>query len=204
MYTAFPNELGRTPRRAETDNELVAEYLGGSNWALEELYRRYAQNLFNHVMAVIQDEETAKDMVHEIFYKIITRLDQYNGKSFPAWIHTMAANQIKDHARNNKTLIFDGGATALLVEEQALEPERLARIRATRRCVEKTLSLLSPRMRHVFVRNEIEKVSAATIGLELGIKEGATRMLALRARDEFRRIFIELFMSRDRVQVTRS
>lgn len=89
-----------------TDEQLVKEYAQGRNEAFDILLRRHQNRIFNYILRIIKNEDTANDIFQETFVKAIMTIRQgrytESGK-FPAWISRIAHNLIIDYYRQEKS-----------------------------------------------------------------------------------------------------
>lgn len=88
-----------------TDEELAIMYVDGDNKAFDLLLSRNQEKLFTYILFVVRDREMANDMFQEIFFKVVSRLQQgkyiANGK-FSAWLMRIAHNVIMDWYRQQR------------------------------------------------------------------------------------------------------
>lgn len=89
-----------------TDEQLVKAYSEGNNEAFDILLKRHQERVFNYILRIIKNEDTANDIFQETFVKAILTIKQgrytENGK-FPAWISRIAHNLIIDYFRQEKS-----------------------------------------------------------------------------------------------------
>ena len=64
-----------------TDEELVAEYVNGSNKAFDILLSRNQSKFFSYILFVVRDQDAANDIFQETFAKVIVKLQE--GKYVP-------------------------------------------------------------------------------------------------------------------------
>ena len=88
-----------------TDEELVAEYVNGSNKAFDILLSRNQSKFFSYILFVVRDQDTANDIFQETFAKVIVKLQE--GKYVPtgkfgAWLLRVTHNIIMDWYRNQR------------------------------------------------------------------------------------------------------
>ncbi len=70
--------------------------------AFTELYERFAGKCYAFVLAMVKDENTAKDMVHDIFLKVWLRREVISKvDSFSSYFFRMTRNAVFDHFENN-------------------------------------------------------------------------------------------------------
>lgn len=88
-----------------SDQELITQYLSGSENAFEALLRRHQQKIFSKIFFMVNKQELAEDLFQETFLKVINTLKggRYNeeGKFLP-WVLRIAHNLVIDHFRRDK------------------------------------------------------------------------------------------------------
>lgn len=90
-----------------SDEQLLDRLKDGNSSALEELYRRYAKQLFlyfRHSMSAMNPE----DLVHDVFGRVIENAQRFNPKkaSFRAWLFRIARNHGIDQLRHQNRIQF--------------------------------------------------------------------------------------------------
>lgn len=94
--------------RKETDEQLVKLYEDGNDNAFDILLERHQQVIYNHIFAIIHDEDVANDIFQDTFYKAIIciRSHRYteSGK-FQAWLIRIARNLVIDHVRHSRPVV---------------------------------------------------------------------------------------------------
>lgn len=72
------------------DRELVAIYkTKGNMQALGELFERYTHLVASLAMGILKNEESAKEVVQEIFEVVVKDLKKHDVKNFNAWIFSV-------------------------------------------------------------------------------------------------------------------
>ena len=105
---ALPN-VQSTPARAigNSDADLVATYLKGSEPALQELINRYLPSIYRFVYRMTSHVQDAEDITQETFVKVWKHIRKYRaGESFKAWIFQIARHTAIDMLRKRKHLTF--------------------------------------------------------------------------------------------------
>lgn len=89
----------------KTDQELVRQYVSGSEQGLEELVRRHKSKIYTSIYLLVKDQYLAEDIFQDTFIKVINTLKagKYNeeGKFLP-WVLRIAHNLVIDHFRKEK------------------------------------------------------------------------------------------------------
>jgi len=90
-----------------SDQELVKQFVDGSQSAFEALLSRHKQKVYSYIMISVRDKALAEDIFQETFIKVIRSLKEgryfENGK-FVSWVIRIAHNLIIDHYRREKQL----------------------------------------------------------------------------------------------------
>lgn len=83
-----------------SDSELVNLYKAKQDGeAFSVLYKRYATLVFGLSYKYLKDQESAKDMVSEIFIKLMQKLPQTQPEHFDRWLYVVSKNTILNHLR---------------------------------------------------------------------------------------------------------
>ncbi len=86
---------------------LVHQAQGGSKNALEKLVNLHQGFIYNVALKLVRDPEDAADLSQEAIIKMITKLNQFKGKSsFRTWLYKIVVNHfIKSKKRKSETEI---------------------------------------------------------------------------------------------------
>lgn len=89
-----------------SDEQLVADYLGGEEKSLEILFSRYLKPVYGFVCRYAGGQE-AEDITQEVFVKAWRNLKKFDReKKFKTWIFAIAKNTAIDFLRKKKTIPF--------------------------------------------------------------------------------------------------
>lgn len=88
----------RTEYSKLSDEELMRMLLKNERSAFDELYKRYSGKLINYFFRFLNyDKEKARDMLHDLFIKIIEDPVKFDtNRKFSNWVYTIATNMIKN------------------------------------------------------------------------------------------------------------
>lgn len=85
---------------SQTDERLLEALQAGDVPAFDELYRRYSKRLLHYFHRLLGDAEQAQDFLQELFLKVITKPQRFEGRQrFSAWLYTVAHNMCKNEYR---------------------------------------------------------------------------------------------------------
>lgn len=77
-----------------TDEALLERYYASKdNHWLGVLLERYTLLLFGVAMKYVKEEQEAKDIVQQVFVKVLEELEKYRVTHFKAWLFTIVRNQ---------------------------------------------------------------------------------------------------------------
>ncbi|MBP5340041.1 MAG: RNA polymerase sigma factor [Prevotella sp.] len=88
---------------AQTDEQLMQRAARGNDRAFEELYNRHARRLQGFFARRLGDDaDLAADFMHDTFLRLYAARETYHeGRSFRAWLYTIAYNLWKSHQRRS-------------------------------------------------------------------------------------------------------
>jgi RNA polymerase sigma-70 factor (ECF subfamily) len=171
------------------DARLVEYARLGDDESFAALVRRYEHKLVRVLTRMIRDEELARDLAQETFWKVYNRLDRFDtARRFGPWLFRIGVNLGLDWLRRHESL----QAAAL---EQALSGDRREpdltdpdpRIRADlAQEVQFILGLLPVRYRTILVLRDLEGFSSAEVAAIVGRREATVRWRLAKARELFR------------------
>ncbi len=85
---------------APTDEQLLAEYVGGDAASFELLVRRYARDLFQFALRFTGHSVAAEDVVQETLLQLHSSAAKFDPKRrLKPWLFTIAANKARDQIR---------------------------------------------------------------------------------------------------------
>lgn len=180
------------------DEELLKLIKAGKKELIEVLYERYAGKIYRKCYGMTNDEHLAKDLTHDIFIKIITKLDTFKGTSkFSLWVHSISHNHCINHiVKNSKIKIEDienETFNDVSIDEIESEHEELLNIQVTQlKVLMKELSILE---REILILRYQEDLSVKEIAITLDLGESAAKMRLKRSRDKLAKLFKELNQS---------
>ena len=89
---------------SSTDSELMQRVSGNDSKALEALYNRYSPLLYTIIKKIVVDEETAKEVLSDVFVIIWRKIDCFDLQSNDVytWLVTLARNKSVDTLKRSK------------------------------------------------------------------------------------------------------
>lgn len=158
----------------------------------EGLFERYAAALLRFSDRMLNNRGEAEEATQEVFLKLISRADQYDGRaSVSSWLYAIAANACRDRLRRNRRAIvvpIDAVAEAPAREES---PELRILDGQRRAAVRRALERLSKDQREALVLARYHGMPYAEIARTLNITEGAVKTRVFRAMETLKDFFSE-------------
>lgn len=180
--------------------EWVSEAKAGNQQAIENLY--YCS--WNEVSIVIRamvrtDGDTVQDLIQDTFVKAFRRLDQLDDPSkYRPWIKQIARNTALDYMKKNKPVLFsdlnDDVSMPVEFEDEDMShlPDMMVEQQDMARILQEMLNSLSEMQRTVFSMHYVEEIPVKEIAVILGRKEGTIKAQLHNARDNLRKMILEL------------
>jgi RNA polymerase sigma factor (sigma-70 family) len=175
---------------SDPDTDLLAAVRAGDTAAYGTLYERHRAATRQLAYALARDPADADDLVAETFAKVLASLRAGRGPmvSFRAYLNTTLRHVCYHRARRDRRLEFTDDLTRYDEGEPFLDTtlERLERTYAAR-----AFHQLPARWRDVLWMTEIEGAGPAEIAPRLGLTPNAVAVLAHRAREGLRRLYLQ-------------
>jgi RNA polymerase sigma-70 factor, ECF subfamily len=168
--------------------DVIDRARSGDRSAFAELYDTYVDSVYRYLLYRVREPSDAEDLTSEVFTRAFANIHRYRwqGKSFLAWLYTIARNAVTDRRRRERPTvdldtafgIAEDGPTA---HDRAVHGEQVVALRgAVKHLTSEQQQVLSLR----FERN----LSSRQVARMLGKNEGAIRALQFRALGRLRKI----------------
>jgi RNA polymerase sigma-70 factor (ECF subfamily) len=190
---AFAPSTPSTPTRIEEagDARLVERARDGDDEAFAALVHRYERKLIRVLQRLIHDEELARDLAQETFWKVYNRLDRFDtARRFGPWLFRVGVNLGLDQLRRrdappatslDQARAGDGGAPLDVPDpDPRLQAELAQEVRFV-------LDRLPVAYRTILILRDLEGFSSAEVATIVNRREATVRWRLAKARDQFRR-----------------
>ena len=161
----------------------------GDRRAAEELYDDLLPKVHGFIFARTGKRETAEDLAHDVFIKLIERIDSYDEArgAFVVWFWQVVRRMLIDFYRKKSELTFsqfnDDDVEAMAVDNRA--PVADDRFRHEK--VMHFVASLGEEEQELFELRFVAELSYGEIAGVLGKSEGALRVASLRLRDKIKK-----------------
>ena len=153
--------------------------------AFEILVRRHHRRLLAYAISVLDDENTARDVVQDSFVVAHRRLDEFDtSRDFAAWMRGIVRNRCREVQRQSSRMVLLEGGTLDAIEQQHqdwdnAEAEHDACVlSALHDCLGKLPETLHQAVNLFY----LQKRSGAEVADQVGIEEATVRKRLQRAR----------------------
>ena len=179
-----------------SDARLVEQSRQGDDDAFGILVVRYERKLLRVLGRLVRDEELARDLAQETFWKVYTRLDRFDtARRFGPWLFRVGVNLTLDHLRRNSPSLMsidrprglrgDSEPVGTSHAADLAEPDPRLQAELTQE-VHHVLDRLPLDYRTVLVLRDLEGFSSSEVAAIVGRREATVRWKLAKARDLFR------------------
>lgn len=180
------------PATETSDLDLLRMVRRGEASGAAELFERYSAPLLRFSDRMLGNRAEAEEVSQEVFLKMISRADQYDGRaSVSSWLFAIAANACRDRLRRSRRAVLV--SLEAVAETPARGESHDSRIleRERRLAVRGALAKLSEEQREVLVLARYHGMPYADIARVLNITEGAVKTRMFRAMEKLKSLFSE-------------
>jgi len=177
----------------DSDERIVSEILSGKTELYKNIVDRYSPMLFHIVRSFEKNEEEVKGLVQEIFVKIYTRINQYNGSSkFSSWIYSIGLNHCRDYAKNvRRSNMRFSELNEDFAEQEVSEsdqPDEEMEKAEEKKNLYEAIYKLSPDKSRPLLMKYRDGMSYKAISEQMNISESALKVRVHRARSELKQL----------------
>jgi RNA polymerase sigma-70 factor (ECF subfamily) len=172
------------------EHELVRRIHMGDVDAFEVISASYREAVHRHVLHVVKDEDIADDLVQEVFLRLWTHADQWNGTGpLRGWLFRIAMNLALNHLRSIRRRPQrpldrepdqverddESLAPAWMIDASALGPDTLIEQAEQHRLLHRLIGRLPEGKREVFHLVHEREMELREVAEALGIPEGTVK-----------------------------
>jgi RNA polymerase sigma-70 factor (ECF subfamily) len=159
----------------ETDEELMMQVRAGDVEQLSILFERHHSRLFGFCLGILGNRESARDLVQEVFFRLLKYRDSFRPDApFAPWLYRLARNACIDQLRKSGREVasepdFDRPDPTPLAPEDLERREELAKLQTA-------LSRLPEDKRELLLLARSGTLSYEQIATLLGCTVGALKV----------------------------
>jgi RNA polymerase sigma-70 factor (ECF subfamily) len=192
------NRLQRD-NESEQDRRLILRAQGGDASAFRLLIERHQRRVFAIALALVRDEQDAREIAQEAFLRVHKGLSQFHGGStFFTWLYRIVTNLsidlMRKPSRREAELHFalegDDGESALLPATDA-DPYDVVRRGELSQRISQALEQLPPYHRGVILMREVEGMSYEEMAEAMQVSKGTIMSRLFHARKKLQRALLD-------------
>jgi len=193
-------------KEAEEDRALIAKAQAGDTAAFRRLVERHQRRAFAIALALVRDENDARELVQDAFLRVFKGLNSFQGgSSFFTWLYRIITNLSIDLIRKPGRQTSDFDDARLEMEESqdldqpflsrfdGADPMELVRRREIASRLERALEALPSYHRAVIVMREIEGLSYEEMAQAMGVSKGTIMSRLFHARQKLQRALVDCY-----------
>jgi RNA polymerase sigma-70 factor, ECF subfamily len=147
-----------------------------SSQDLAAIYERYAPGLFRYLYFRVGDEEQARDILSEVFLRMIESHERYEERGWPisAWLYRIAHDRAVDCIRRRsrrRHLSLESYDAPVAGPESLLDRHEAAAM------VQRSMATLCTTQRQVIHMRYFDDLSVQEVAQQLGRSEGAVKAI---------------------------
>ena len=155
-----------------SDSELAFLLTQGDELAFTEIYNRFYGLLFIHANKRLNDDEEAKDVLHQLFESLwVKRLQVAPDGNLSAYLYTAVRNRVLDVFAHQKVESKYIDSLQDYIDQDHVSTDYMVREKQMALLIEQEIDALPPKMREIFVLSRKENKSHKEIAVELGLSE---------------------------------
>ena len=171
------------------------------NLSFENIFTSYEKPLYNFVLRMVKDAQTAEDLTQDIFIKIHQNLEGFRGSaSISTWVYKIATNTYLDYIRSSsykKNTLSDyidesenekwenrNYEKVMAIDEQAIKSEMNT-------CIQRFLDDLPEDYRSVIVLHDLQDLKNREVADILNCSLETVKIRLHRARKKFRSVLAD-------------
>lgn len=168
--------------------DVIERARSGDRAAFAELYDEHVDSVYRYLLYRVREPSDAEDLTSEVFTRAFANIHRYRwqGKSFLAWLYTIARNAVTDRRRRERPTvdldtaygIAEDGPTA---HDRAVHGEEVSALRGA-------VKYLTSEQQQVLSLRFESNLSSRQVAKLLGKNEGAIRALQFRALGRLRKL----------------
>ena len=168
--------------------DVIDRARNGDRAAFGEIYDMHVDSVYRYLLYRVREPSDAEDLTSEVFTRAFANIHRYKwqGKSFLAWLYTIARNAVTDRRRRDRPTVELDNAYGLASEgptahDLAVRGENVEALRGA-------VKHLTGEQQEVLTLRFVENLSSREVANILGKNEGAIRALQFRALGRLRKI----------------
>ena len=176
---------GRRANRSDEENLLV-KYRDGNDQAFDKIIKDYGNQLYNFILRLVGNHESAEDIFQETFVRVLRNIDRYKPSAkLLTWLIQIAKNLCYDHFKKESLRAHQSLSIEIGSEEYTLDsiiedsnqppPQDLMILAEDRKLVREAIEKLSTKKKEVILLRIYESLPYRDISEITGDPEGTLK-----------------------------
>ena len=180
-----------------TDQELIGRVQDGDSTAVEPLFNRYRDSIYQlYMQRTGGNVDDTNDLLQETFVKVYLNLQRYSSRfTFGQWVYTIARNTFIDYTRRRRddtvSIDYVGEGIGVSGSLGGPTPEEHLITHQSQVQLEGLLAKMSPRYRELIELRFFREFSYEEIAAKLSLPMGTVKTQIHRAREQLCRFITE-------------
>ena len=200
------NNKQERAREAEEDRALIAQAQAGDMGAFRRLVERHQRRAFAVALALVRDENDARELVQDAFLRVFKSLSSFQGgSSFFTWLYRIITNLSIDLIRKPGRQTSDLEEARLELEDgpehdhpflsrfDGADPNDVVRRREIAERLRTALDALPHYHRAVVVMRELDGLSYEEMAQVMGVSKGTIMSRLFHARQKLQRALADCY-----------
>ena len=182
---------------AQTDEELIIDYLRGNDQAMELIFLKFKTQVFNYAFRLLSNRADAEDVTADTFLAIFAKKYLYQPEvKFVTWLYTVVRNacidRLRKRKRNVSLSVWDRedneteGGQIDVVDEKAVPVEDIQENERARQ-VQAAINKLPEDQREAIILREYHSMDYQQISQIMNCSLANIKILIFRARENLRK-----------------
>jgi len=201
-------------KEAQEDRALVERVQAGDKEAFRTLVERHQRRAFSIAMALVRDENDARELVQDAFLRVYKNISGFQGQSsFFTWLYRIITNLSIDLIRKPGRQVAEldesrrGGHLAAVDSEEApskdfpflsridgSDPADVVRRGEIASRLREALAALPDYHRGVIVMREVEGLSYEEMAQAMGVSKGTIMSRLFHARQKLQKALVDCYV----------
>jgi RNA polymerase sigma-70 factor (ECF subfamily) len=168
----------------DSDDIIINAVCEGDTQKFEKLVIKYQDFVFTLVYNIVKSEESAKDVVQEVFLRVYRSIRRFERKSsFKTWLYRIAYNTALAHKKREKPVIA--------LEDRFIQDSdsKLFKDHALKLTLEKLIAKLKPELKAVILFHYYDDLKYEEIAEILDCPLGTVKIRLYRAKFELKKLW---------------
>lgn len=154
------------------DLELFAFFKAGDERAFCEIYERYWGVLYRHTLRLLKDEDTAEDVVQEVFVNLWDKARELDiSLSISSYLYASVRNRVLNVIQKEKHQEKYINSFAKFLNNSEATTDHRLREQMLKERIETAVHLLPRKMKNIFEMSRVRQLSYKEIAQELNISD---------------------------------